>query len=196
MTFNILILLVALAGLPLSILPASPATAAYQGIDATTLARLRTDFQLATDSSQATHAAIAFLDSCFPSPQSSWPPVAQAYRASLEGLIGKHATNLFEKLNRVNAAIAAYHGLVEAWPDTLEIRFMRFAFYVQLPGIFGVGKYVAPDRAQLVDMLERADDTMVPAKQRLDMIAWILTEGRPSPLEVRRLQLLGSRLAP
>jgi hypothetical protein len=173
---------------------ANSTDSAYAGIDETTIAAIRADFTEAVESMAATERAIRVLDAGFPENRLLWPPIARAYRASLEGLIGKHSPKLLEKLNRVNTAIADYEGLIEAYPGSLELRFMRFAFYSQLPGLFGVGSHVKPDRAVLVDMLEQGDDRRVPDSQKLEMISWILKDGKPDKTESSRLQAAAVRL--
>lgn len=168
--------------------------AAYTGLDETSIAKLRSDFTAAVESMAATEQAIQFIDTRFSGDRQSWPPIARAYRASLEGLIGKHSPKLLEKFNRVNTAIADYEGLIETYPDSLELRFMRFAFYSQLPGLFGVGKYVAPDRAMLTSQLEQGLDYHVPDSQKLEMITWILKDGKPDKTEAVRLRAAATQL--
>lgn len=176
----------------------SSSDSAYAGLEESVITQMRADFTEAVESMAATERAISSLDAGFPENRLLWPPIARAYRASLEGLIGKHSPKLLEKLHRVNAALADYDGLIEAYPGSLELRFMRFAFYSQLPGLFGVGSHVKPDRAVLVDMLERGDDERVPESQKLEMINWILKDGKPDKSETERLQAaavhLGGRL--
>lgn len=167
---------------------------AYTGLDEPTIAGLRADFAAAVESMVATESAIRSMEARFRTEPQLWPPLAQAYRASLEGLVGKHSPRLLDKFNKVNAGISAFEGLIEAFPGSLELRFMRFAFYSQLPGLFGVGRYVNPDRAILTDMLEQGSDTRVPDSQKLEMILWILKEGRPDRTEASRLRAAAARL--
>lgn len=171
-----------------------PARAAYAGLDGSTIAEIRADFTKAVESMAATVKAISSLEARFPGDRLLWPPMARAYRASLDGLVGKHSPNLLEKFNRVKAAIAGYEGLIEAYPGSLELRFMRFAFYSQLPGFFGVGEYVDPDRAILTDLLEQGSDTLVPDSQKREMITWILKDGKPDKRQTARLQTAAARL--
>lgn len=161
--------------------------AAYSGIDELTLRRLRADFYGASESMEATLASIAFMDARFQGAISSWPPIARAYRASLEGLIGKHDWRLSEKFGRVNAALALYKNLAEEQPTSMEIRFMRYALYSQLPGLFGVGKQVKPDLEALFVLFERTGDERVPHGQQLDMIDWLRRDGGLSGAEQKRL---------
>jgi hypothetical protein len=134
------------------------------------------------------------MDAMFPGEISTWPGIVRAYRASLEGLIGKHDTRLSEKFTRVNNAIGMFNGLVENWPDSLEIRFLRYSFYSQIPGIFGVGHYVKPDLEAMLVMFERGGDGSVPRPQLLDMAEWLRTEGGLAKKEQARLAAALSRM--
>lgn len=151
--------------------PAS--AAAYAGIDETTLGRLRRDFDRAVESLDSTRELTTFLDSRFGGDSQDWPPVARAYRASLEGLLGKYEWRLIPKLERVNAAIAMFEGLVENHPQSLELRFMRYSLFSRLPAVFGVSRFVKPDLEALRRLLEAGADPMVPEAQRLAMIAFV-----------------------
>jgi hypothetical protein len=87
----------------------------------------------------------------------------------------------------VNAALALYKNLAEEQPTSLEIRFMRYALYSQLPGLFGVGKQVKPDLEALFALFERTGDERVPLGQQLDMIDWLRRDGGLSGAEHKRL---------
>ncbi len=163
---------------------------AYAGIDEPTLIGLRDVFVKAAESLEATQRATSFLESRFPGEVSSMPAIVRAYRASLMGLEGKYARNVFDILNRVNASIKAWEGLVEQHPESLEIRFQRYAYFSQLPAFFKVGTYVKPDLAALLALLEGNTDDRVPRPQRSGMIAWLLAKGKLSATERRRVEAL------
>ncbi len=171
-------------------IPENSTALAYAGIDEPTLVRLREVFAKAAGSLEATQRAISFLESRFPGNFNSMPAIVRAYRASLMGLEGKYSRNVFNILDRVNASIQAWEGLVEQHPASLEIRFQRYAYFSQLPAFFKVGKYVKPDLAALLAMLEGKADDRVLRAQRSDMIAWLLSEGKLSSAERRRVEAL------
>jgi hypothetical protein len=168
---------------------AAPTASAYASLAPADFAKVRAEFYKAAESLDATTKAIAAMDTMFSGEISTWPGIVRAYRASLEGLIGKHDASLTVKLTRVNKAIEMFDGLVENWPDSLELRFLRYSFYSQLPGIFGVGKYIKPDLEALLAMYERGGDGTVPVKQLLDMAEWLRTEGKLSKSEQARLAM-------
>lgn len=170
--------------------PTSSTASAYIGIDEPNLLSLRVVFTKAADSLEATQSAISFLDARFPGESNSMPAIVRAYRASLMGLSGKYARNVFDTLNSVNESLKAWEGLVELHPASLEIRFQRYAYFSQLPAFFKVGKYVKPDLAALLSLFEDNTDERVPRAQRNDMIAWLLSEGKLSSAERRRIAAL------
>jgi len=170
--------------------PVASTASAYSGIDEPTLIRLREVFAKAAYSLEATQSAISFLDARFPGEFNSLPAIVRAYRASLMGLAGKYSRNVFDILNRVNESIKAWEGLVEQHPASLEVRFQRYAYFSQLPAFFKVGKYVKPDLAALLTMLEGDTDDRVPRAQRAGMIAWLLSEGKLSSAERARVKAL------
>ena len=67
---------------------------------------------------------------------------------------------------------------------------MRFAFYHQLPALFGVRGRVAGDLAVLVGRLEAGPDEEVPPQVRRDMILYILESGEPDREQRLRLSRL------
>ncbi len=173
---------------------AAPTASAYANLAPSDFAKVRADFYSAAESLDATRQAIASMDAMFPGEITTWPGIAKAYRASLEGLIGKHDRRLSEKFTRVNNAIAMFDGLVENWPDSLEIRFLRYSFYSQIPGIFSVGHFVKPDLEAMLVMFERGGDSSVPRFQLLEMAEWLRTEGGLGGNERIRLSAAVGRL--
>lgn len=173
--------------LAISPLYAAPTSAAYTGIDPVVFARIRADFYKAAASLEATRQSMQVMETNFKGSAETWPAIIRAYRAMLEGLIGKHEKNLSEKFNRVNAAIKSFGNLVETYPDSIEMRFLRYAFFSQLPSIFGVGHYVAPDLEALLSMYERGGDGYIPKLQLLDMAEWLRVEGGLEKAEKDRL---------
>lgn len=161
-----------------SLAGAAPASAAYSGVDPATFATIRSDFYEAAGSIDATRESISALEAQYPGEPEARPPIIRAYRAMLEGLLGKHDPNPAVKLARVNRAISEYGGLVETYPDSLEMRFLRYAFYSQLPGLFGVSKYVRPDLDAILAMYDRGGDGLVPPLQLRDMAGWLAAEGK------------------
>ena len=164
---------------------AAPADDAYRGVDTNLLAQVRRGFETAPESAAMTQELMARLDAEQPGDAAEWPAVLQAYRAALEGLRGKHSRTPWEKYRRAQAGLARFAGLPEAYPESIEIRMLRYSFCRQLPDFFEQGPRAEADLAVLVDLLERGVDPMVDARYRRDCIRWILRNGAP-PADVRR----------
>ena len=54
------------------------------------------------------------------------PAAAEAaYRAALAGLAGKHSLRPWTKYQHAKVGLAKFHGLVETYPESIEIRMLR-----------------------------------------------------------------------
>jgi hypothetical protein len=149
------------------------ALAAFQA-PALTIQEVRLGFYAAVDDA----AARVSLEKTI---RAAWPrlteaPVAiRAYAAALRGLEGRQSPNLLDKVRFVREGIALFDGLVESAPRDLEVRFLRYSFYSELPSIFGVSMLVPVDRSALIEQLSRQDYTAVPAVMQRDMIRRMIT---------------------
>ncbi len=160
---------------------------AYRGADRALLDQVRGRFKAATESAAVTAELIVLMDGQLSGDVAAWPAVFRAYRASLEGLVGKHSHKPWDKYVRVKAALAQFAGVVEAHPESIEIRGLRFAFYYQIPKLFDVRPLALADRAVLADLLLRREDPTVTAAYCREMAEWILQNGDPRPAERKKL---------
>ena len=169
----VLFALTALAGLPVA--------DAYRSAAPVLVKQVREGFKQAPDSMPVTRELIAMLDGTLPADVASWPPVFQAYRAALEALAGKHSHVPWTKYRHVKAGLVRFKGLVEAYPDSIEIRMLRYSTCSQLPDFFGQRPQAEADLAALVELFRQDTDPRVQAAQRRGYIQWILDHGRPAP---------------
>jgi len=149
---------------------------------------VRERFYEAVDDETVTRELIAYIEGRFDSDPSAYPPVVKGYYASLEGLRGRHDSNLLRKYRFVTAAIAMMDPLVDAYPGLLELRFLRFSFYEQIPSLFGVHHRVPEDLRAIIGMLTSGRGTEVPRSVRADMIEYILGTDEPTPEQRRVLE--------
>ena len=152
------------------------------------LERMRRGFEIAPESETETRALLAVLAERLPADPAADPPVLQAYRAALEGLLGKHGRLPWDKYKRTKAGLAKLDALVAAHPDSIEIRALRFSFCHQLPEFFGKGPQAAADLAVLADQFARGEDPAVAGTYRRDLIRWLLQRGNPAPGDRRKLE--------
>lgn len=166
----------------------------YAGADMELLGTVRVRFEEATESGRTTRELVALLDGRLPADRAEWAPVFRAFRAALEALLGKHSLAPWSKFHHVKAGLAQFAGLVEAHPESVEIRMLRFALFVKLPGVFETGEAAVADRAVLVAQFEGRTDPVATDDYCRRSIAWILANGRPTPDERRRLEAALARL--
>mgnify|MGYP001055805906 CR=1 FL=1 len=97
-------------------------------------------------------------------------PVFRAYEAAVTGLQGKHAVLPLTKLKYVNQAIDGMEETADRYPQVIEVRFLRFSFYEQLPAFFSVRNKSSLDLDYLITALDRLagspeDSDRVPGKK-------------------------------
>jgi hypothetical protein len=148
------------------------------------------------ESAAAVEETAALVEGSFPARAGPRPAVIRAYSAALEGLRGKHAAGLLDKVIHVQRAISLFRGLREENPGSMEILFLRFSFFHQIPPIFGVRSFVAPDLEGLVRMLEERRYEEVPPAIQRDMAAYITECGEANADQLARLRRLARREAP
>ena len=166
---------------------ASPPEIGARDPDPALLDRMRRGFEIAPESEPETRALLAALSESLPADPAAGPPVLQAYRAALEGLLGKHGRLPWDKYRRTQAGLAKLDALVAAHPDSIEIRALRFSFCHQLPEFFEKGPQAAADLAVLAEQFERGADPSVAGTYRRDLIRWLLRVGNPAPGDRRKL---------
>lgn len=167
---------------------AAPPETGVRDSDPALLDQMRRGFEIAPESEPETRALLAVLDERLPADPDAGPPVLQAYRAALEGLLGKHGRLPWDKYRRTKAGLAKLDALVAAHPDSIEIRALRFSFCNQLPEFFEKGPQAAADLAALADQFGRGGDPSVAGPYRRDLIRWLLRIGNPAPGDRQKLE--------
>ena len=159
-----------------------------------TLSIIRTGFYVAVDDEDTTLSLMNLIQAEFPKNHHAYPPVILAYYAALEGLRGRHASNPLTKFVYVSRAIEKMNKAVEMEPGLLEGRFLRFAFFHQIPGIFGVGGEVEGDLQETIDLLEKRDYGFAGKKLQKDMIDYLLRTDRLKSAQRDGLEKLAREL--
>lgn len=174
---------------------AEPAGSAYRGADSALLQQMRDRMGAASGSRAATQELIQRLEKSLPAERTEWPPIFLAYRAALEGLVGKHSRLPWAKYNHAQSGVAQFQGLAEAYPDSIEIRMLRFSTCSQLPDFFKMRPQAEADLAVLAELFERGVDPWIPEKLGQGYIQWILDKSQPAPDVRRRLEAARARSA-
>jgi len=157
-------------------------------IDKETLNTIRTGFYVAVEDEDTTLSLMHFIQDEFSKDHDKYPAVILAYYAALEGLRGRHARNPVSKFVHVSNAVEKMNAAVSQDSFLLEGRFLRFSFFHQIPGVFGVGKMVAGDLEQTISLLEKRDYGFVGKEQQKDMIGYLLDNDRLKTEQRTRLE--------
>ena len=83
---------------------------------------------------------------------------------------------------------------VERDPDLLEGRFLRFSFFHQIPGIFGMGEKVPEDIQRTITMLKQYDYSFVDRQLQRDMVEYMLGTNQLDTDQRIKLEKLASEL--
>lgn len=84
----------------------------------------------------------------------SQDPLIWAYIATLEGLKAKHSWNPYAKLRHISISSKMIQKAVNAAPDDLEIRFMRFSLQHFTPAFLGYSKNLEEDKNAIIRLFE------------------------------------------
>lgn len=85
-------------------------------------------------------------------------PVLLAYKASGTMLMAKHVFSPFSKLSYFKKGKELLQKAVDAAPDNVEIRFLRFAIQDSTPGFLGYKDRLEEDKEFLLRELPNVDD--------------------------------------
>jgi len=156
---------------------------------------VRATFYVAVDNEDTTVSLMNFIKDGFSKDHHQYPPVILAYYAALEGLRGRHASNPITKFFHVSRAVDKMNEALEKAPGLLEGHFLRFSFFHQIPGIFGVGGKVEGDLRETIALLEERDYGFVSEKIQQDMVNYLLRTDRLSPDQHSQLEILAEELS-
>ena len=164
-------------------------------VDALTLNTIRDGFYVAVEDEDTTQAIMRFIRDEFTDDHHQYPPVVLAYYAALEGLRGRHSSNPISKFVHVSNAVEKMNEAVEKAPGLLEGRFLRFSFFHQIPGIFGMAGKVAGDLEKTIALLDERDYRFVDMQLQRDMVVYLLGTDRLKPDQRTWLEQLAKKLS-
>ncbi len=147
-------------------------------IDYEKLNFIREKYYIAIDNPDTTKFLQNYMEKNFGTDVSKYNPILMSYYACLKGLEGKFEKNIPKKVKFVFKAISIIDSSVNRFPDCLEIRFLRFTFYENLPDYFNVSKKRKEDLKFVFNYLLHKDFSFVPRKIQIDMIKYIISTRR------------------
>ena len=111
-------------------------------------------------------------------------PIILAYYGSAEALRAKHAINPYNKISFLKAGLKNLAKAVNARPESLEIRFLRFSLQHYLPSFLGMGKELDTDRKQIVKLVDRKQLGTVDTKLLKNIVSFMKESKRCNANEI------------
>ncbi len=119
-------------------------------IQKTDIAEIRKQMLRAINSSKVTDSLYINLQNI-----SKKPPLVVAYVGALEALKAKNSWNPYKKIKYLNLSGKTVQQAVNASPNDMEIRFVRFSIQSNLPHFLGLNKDIGADKTQIIQQLKQ-----------------------------------------
>lgn len=136
---------------------------------------VRTAFYRAVENESETDKLLAAIIKAYP--QSS-PPLFEGYIGALETLKGKFAYNPYAKYHYVTQGLSKINRAVQAEPENLEIRFIRFSVLHHLPPLFGIEKSRNEDAETICKIIASGKTSEYPPQLLTGVVDFMLSSGR------------------
>lgn len=116
----------------------------------TDITEIRKHMLRAINSSKVTDSLYTSLQNI-----NSTVPLVVAYLGALEALKAKDSWNPYKKIKFLNLSNKTVLRAVNASPNDLEIRFIRFSIQSNLPNFLGLNKDLTSDKNQIIQQLKQ-----------------------------------------
>lgn len=116
-----------------------------------------------------------------------------AYLGSAQALRAKHAFNPINKLAYLKQGSKTLESAVNAAPDNVEVRFLRFSLEHYIPSFLGYNKNLIADKKKILEILQlesKTDGKVVSAQIKKNIIKFLLESKRCSAAETTILKKL------
>ncbi|NMB82610.1 MAG: hypothetical protein GYA14_12415 [Ignavibacteria bacterium] len=128
-----------------------------QEIDLYQLEFIRTNYYASVENEYLIGVIERFIERHFSSDKEKYPNLILAYIAALESVKSKHAFWPHIKLEHFNKSMELFKKVISNEPNSLEIRFLRFAILHHVPGFLGHSSERQEDANYIVNLLLKKD---------------------------------------
>ncbi len=118
---------------------------------------IRTNYYASVENEYLIGVIERFMERHFSSDREKYPNLILAYVAALESVKSKHAFWPHVKLEYFNKSMELFKKVVANEPNSLEIRFLRFAILHHVPGFLGHSEERQEDANYIVNLLLKKD---------------------------------------
>lgn len=112
------------------------------------------------------------------------PPLVLGYFGALEALKAKDSWNPYKKVKLLVASNKTMEQAINASPNDMEIRFIRFSIQTNLPHFLGLNKDLDADKNQILHQLKQKNYGSADKVFVQNMIKFLLNSKQCSPAEI------------
>ncbi len=116
------------------------------------------------------------------------PPLVLAYTGALEALKAKESWNPYNKIKFLNLSFKTVQQAVNASPNDMEIRFVRFSIQSNIPKFLGLSKDLMADKGQIIKQLKQKNYGLADKLFVQNIIKFMVDSKQCTPQEVAFLQ--------
>ena len=115
-------------------------------------------------------------------------PLILAYTGTLEALKAKHNWNPYQKIKYVAQSQKTLRKALNAEPNNLEIRFMRFSIQHYTPEFLGYSKELVQDRKMIIKQFTQKNYGQIDPDLQKSIARFMISSDRCTPEEVKLLK--------
>lgn len=158
-----------------------------QEIDLYQLEFIRTNYYASVENEYLIGVIERFIERHFSSDKEKYPNLILAYIAALESVKSKHAFWPHVKLEYFNKSMELFNKVIGIEPNSLEIRFLRFAILHHVPGILGHSSERQEDANYIVNLLLKKDYSSIKEDIQQGIAEFMYSSKRLSPDQEKML---------
>jgi len=113
-----------------------------------------------------------------------------AYYGASETLVAKHSYNPYTKLKYLNIGLKKISSAIKKFPESLELRFLRFSILHYIPSFLGYSSERNEDLGVIYKLLLEKDYSEVAQSIQQGIINFLIESDRLKDTELKRLEVL------
>ncbi|HOI30305.1 MAG TPA: hypothetical protein PLZ15_11175 [Melioribacteraceae bacterium] len=157
-------------------------------IDLEILEYIRTNYYASVENEDLVEVIEKYIEKNFSADKGKYPNLILAYVAALQSVKSKHAFWPLTKLEYFNESMDLFSRVVSREPNSLEIRFLRFAILHHVPGILGHSAEKQEDANEIFKLLLKKDYSSIKEEIQIGIAEFLVRSERLDPSKEKILK--------
>ncbi len=157
-------------------------------IELEVLEYIRTNYYASVENEDLVEVIEKYIEKKFSSDKEKYPNLILAYIAALQSVKSKHAFWPLTKLEYFNESMELFSRVVSREPNSLEIRFLRFAILHHVPGILGHSAERQDDANEIFKLLFKRDYSSITEEIQIGIAEFLVRSERLEPEKEKMLK--------